>query len=234
MKQGSDVKKIALVFAVVLVSFVCGQEFSSTTSPDTVYMTMKVKMTGAQWAWDIVGNGLASCASAVVGAIGATDTTYADFSATSLTPCCSVSVMGIVENTGGITLDLDLMFVGDADSVLGDHWAYDAVGFSVCPASSGYSTGYEIQRNAFFDGDITTPDADIAFPTFYTDPAMTPVEIIPSLPAEDPWAIGDGPLNYEPFEIDCCEIFTYIRVPATAINTNIHILKAAIVGRIAS
>jgi hypothetical protein len=240
-------KKLIFVVALfaVLVGISFAQEWSTTTAVDTVYIKITAKMMGVAWSWDIIGPVAAITCLAGGGTVGDLDpeSTYVDFNTggAGVAPCCSLAVMGMVENTGGVSLDFNLLFAVNADTVTGDPWDYSPDGWSNCKYDQ-FTAGYFASYGAYLaddpnvDGLTTTPASPA--PEDYNDLAgavWTGIalegDVINNLAAEDPDHRGDG-LTYDPGEIDCAELIIALRVPASALNQNIHIMKSAVRGYI--
>jgi len=236
-----------LLLAAVLVALVAGAwaqpDFTSTTSPrDTVYLKMNVHMVGFQFTFTMVDEE-GNCNTA-----GGYDGTWAAMGGASLDtiealddeikPCNVAHLVGWVENTGGITMDLDVWFVSDADTVTTPWTRYDVAVAADPPVCSEFGSTANGEDKIILDYYVGASDGSEASPACgsvgWVELSMTDAGAASEatdIYAEDFDTPGDGTFGTED---DQREVHFGIVFPTSSSNTNVHILKWAIQGEIAT
>ena len=172
-----------ILFGIVTISL--GQEWISTTSPDTVYIVISVSMIGAQWTFDDGGTGAENTTAAAFSFSTVADT-FAATGDTPVHPCDIIHRVFWLENTGGITLDFNTYL---DEGLSGPTWSHDNSNITCATINMIDTIGgaYSFEES---DGDSLTPTA----PSWIVLPedSIGLTDEFENLWAEDPNNIGDS------------------------------------------
>ena len=192
MKISVKIFAVSIVAPIIAFTFfsagICNaQDWTSSTATDTVYIKIAVRMIGASWIFNEGGTGPAHTAPAL--AFSHTADTFdaaADSATAPVYPCDKIHHIFWLENTGGITLDINAFF---SEALSGPDWVH-----SDFVDTTGRGMDTLVGSYAF-----EPPD-----PTLSTDPVadwtVLPEDIGASdeyenLYAEDPTSPGDSTWN---------------------------------------
>jgi hypothetical protein len=231
---------VAALLAVLVTGVFAQAEFGSSTSPDTVYLTMKVKMIGLSFTVDGILEG--SHNSSSLGAAtftAATDSINATFApGYHMHPCDTAELFYTIENTGGITADFEFAAVNGDPAAAPNKWNYDATGFGTCGGENTYTIGYYALEGAgFLTSELPTTVTDVNPWTqvagVFADLGTSTAPIVDiNLVAEDPENIGDG-TTYDDGELDCMDFMWFMRAPSSATESTLdHLIVARLLGKV--
>ncbi len=209
-------RKIFFAVSFCLVSAVWGQSWTGAGATDTVYIRVSVRMVGISfnlYSSASVDRGLFD-AGEYYAASAAGDTVHADSAgaAPHWNPCQSGHFVFGLENTGGITIDVDasVLYIGPPPP---DDWTAAAGTHPESLDCAGLGAQqYKLLLGASFPalgagGAHTTPA------TGWSNAAAGTVEVIDHLLAEDPLNPGDG--SWDADENDITDLHVGIVAPPT-------------------
>ena len=203
MKKETYITFIVILGVVMLSS---GQDWTSSSSPDTVYIVLSVHMIGASWICNEGGTGVENTTPPLSFSLDAdTFSASLDSATAPVMPCDKIHHIFWIENTGGVTLDINAFF---NESLSGPDWVHSDFSDTLCRGIDTLVGSY-----AFKSAD----------PTLSTDPAadwtVLPEDIgttdeFENLYAEDPFALGDS--TWDAGETDIIDFHLLYRMPSSS------------------
>ncbi|MCD6417355.1 hypothetical protein J7M00_01060 [bacterium] len=237
-----------LLLAAVVLALVVGGVWaqpdwtSSTTPDDTVFIKLNVAMTGFEFIFDYQSSGNTHTAPSVTPSMVGTDTSFFDFTGSdAVSPCEIIHEVFFIENTGGITADMDI-WLSREDTVTGsDAWSLvSSPSAHTCAntAENQYISGYLWQQGTSdYDGDASTPAAPTWIDMVTSAPSGSPAtDQLDDLVAEDPENTGDftssTPVAWSTVQNDRAELHLEVLIPFSSTSTKTHSFLFNVMGKI--
>ncbi len=223
--MGNKPKKLVFVLSLVLIFPLCNaQEWTSSGSPDTVFIRMAVRMIGASWTFNEGGEGPSHTAPSLSFALDA-DTFHAELDSATMpvNPCDVMHHIFWIENTGGVSLDFNVFF---DESLSGPDWIHDDAATEDCRGEDTLLGSYSFEPA---DPSLsTTPSIWTVLPE-----SIGTSDEFEDLYAEDPTetpTIDDG--TWEADEQDIVDFHIMYVMPGSSSSLNMQHFFTAVAGKL--
>ncbi len=212
---------IAFAFAIFPAEVCVAQDWTSSSSPDTVYIEISVRMVGASWTFSDGGTGLAHTAPALAFSHAAdTFAAAADSATAPVYPCDKIHHIFWIENTGGITLDINTFF---SEDLSGPDWVHSDFADTTCRGVDTLVGSY-----AFKPADPTLSTIPSVWTVLPEDLGAS--DEYENLYAEDPTALGDG--TWDAGEADIIDFHILYVVPSSSSTIMMQNFYSVVVAKI--